>query len=545
MVPSQLKNYCPAWQNVPVPRRFMVLRRLLVLVWFGAVALAGFAGEGFVLVEPDTAPTIARPVELRDVPIERSAGGGRAFRFRDLSQSDDPTLQSLSHTLKNSRAFAQALTLLERARQQGPAPVQAWLKSAGPLPIWVIPAGGRGRGPGLYAPLPIRVVHAEKSFTASMLVVVESLDLPGKTVATPGQLNAVGLLLPMLCHEVFHAISAELFRERYLLLDLLSPMPGIPHDSPLETDPQIALKEGFAEAGELWLAQRFPADFAYPRAGSHTAQLLDLAARTMKRRIKLASRNRYIFAANGQKKDGKLKSGSTNLATEGVIASLLFTLVDHVGFADPWRNLFSALAHAAPTSFFELVTALIRENPEQAATIRRILLEYTCYTIADPAAMTQYERYYVTRKAFLIGKTGREEYLKSRAAWQAWKDAQREKIAAGAPLCEAVPQPLIVTSRQGYTLDLNDEQAARLAWHLTEFIPPEQKADGERLARMYAEKILDKRRALGTFSSVRQIEDVLPRWLVEKFHAGFRRSQTQLEKRLDDEVSRRRHLKGY
>ncbi|MBP7635442.1 hypothetical protein KBA41_14840, partial [Candidatus Ozemobacteraceae bacterium] len=175
----------------------------------------------------------------------------------------------------------------------------------------------------------------------------------------------------------------------------------------------------------------------------------------------------------------------------------------------------------------------------------RILLEYTCYTIASPDAMSRYQAYYLARKAFLVGKLPRGEYLQVRNAWQEWKDLQRQRIEAGAPIVDAVPQPLIVASKQGYTLDLNDPDRERLAWHLESFLPSGDTEAVRRLAAQYAAQIVERRSRFGMFFSVRQLDGAVPASLVTEFEAGCRAYLEKGELQLDKEISRRRVLEGY
>lgn len=498
---------------------------------------------GLVFVEPFPGPDIVRSSSLKEVRAI-NVRGGKALYFKTVDISQNPELQKIANSLNSSKAVQKSLELLEQARKLGPAPCQEWLACKTSLPVWVKNAGGKG--PGISVPLPLRIQEGNEGWDASAILMIEPLDLPGKIRVDVNELSAAGILIPMVCHEIFHLIQAELYREKYLLLDILSQMPGVPHDSPIETDPQIALKEGFAEFGEVWLAGMYKSEFTYsPGISGVRPEVVQFGWQLQKHRIKLSERNRYIFLSNGQVKDGKLKQANTDLATEGVIASLLYTLAGHSGWRDPLTPIFSAMSHTAPTSFFELISTLITENKGQSETIRRILLEFTCYTIQSADALKYYEKYYLTKKAFLVGQVKREEFEKARLAWENWKEAQRKRIASGAPLGTAVPHPLIVTTCKGYTLDLNDEMADRLTWHLEAFFPPSSSKDAPRLAQMYSQRILEKRKELGVFESVDQLDGILPQDLLTKFKAGFRRFMQLAEKKLDAEVTRRRTLKGY
>lgn len=523
------------------------MKRLFLVLFLCLNALVPvFGGTGWIFVAPLSAVPDQPATTLAEVQTV-GVRGGKAFAFREVPRGEDPRLDALRDLLASSKAWAQALEWLELARELAPAPCQEWIADEGPLPIWVVSGQAQtvsGRGPGLVSLVPLRIQRQKKSYDACRVLQVEPLQISRTVVLTPDELARSGVLLQMLCHEVFHAIQSELYRERFLYFDIFGQIAG-PHDSPKETDPQMAFREGFAEAGELLLGEKFPQEFAVRGGDGQRPEAFNFAIATFKQRQILASRNRYIFSADGRVKDGQLDAGSTDLSTEGVVASLLFTLFGHAEIPGGPKGVFRSMARYAPLTLFELVNGLMRDHPDQAQTIQRIMLEYTCYTISSAEALERYQLYYLSRRAFLGGKITREEYLRVRESWQQWKDLQRRRIEGGAPLVEAVPQPLIVATRGGYTLDLNDADRDRLAWQLEAFFPAGNEADNKRLAAQYAAQISEQRTAVGLFSSVKQLEGAVPEWLLEKFEAGFRRYLAGAEQRLDKEITKRRSLSGY
>lgn len=523
------------------------MKRVFLVLWLVFTSLLPVcAGNGWVFVTPLSKVPDQPATSLQEVQTI-AVRGGKAFAFREVSRGEDPRIDALGDLLGRSRAWKQALAWLELARDLGPAPSQEWIADDGPLPIWLVSSaleGARNHGPGLVSLVPLRIQRARKSFDACRVLQIESLKIGRNTVLSFEELAATGVLLQMLCHEVFHAIHAELYRERFLYFDILGQISG-PHDSPKETDPQLAFREGFAEAGELLLGEMFPQEFAIRGVTGLRPEAMNFAIATFKHRQVLAARNRYIFISDGRVKDGLLDAGTTDLSTEGVVASLLFTLFGHAEIPGGPKAIFRTMARYAPLTLFELVNGLMRDHSEQSATIRRIMLEYTCYTIASPQALEKYQMYYLAKKAFVGGRMPREEYLRIRQAWQQWKDLQRQRIEAGAPLVEAVPQPLVVASRDGYSLDLNDLDRDRLAWQLEPFFPKGNEQDVKRLAAQYAAQITEQRTAVGMFSSVKQLEGAIPEWLLAKLEAGFRRYLGGAEYRLNQEISKRRALAGY
>jgi len=554
------------------------------------LAIGSARAVELVFAAPRAAEGAEAVSSLRQAAVT-NVRGGRAFLFDEVAAGADERVELVRRTVTDSRAVADVLGLWERARGVAPTAVQRWLDADGPVVVWVQPAGGAGSGPALTAQVPVRVVLSDGSTADSAhLLMVADLRMPGGRTAGVADLAAAGLLVPMLCHECFHGLMADLYRERYLLFGLLGAPKGA-HDSPDETCPLAACKEGFAEAGELVLAGRHPDElYAEPAAGTVDEAVAAFARVVRQRRVELAGRNRYVFAEDGRIRDGRLDRGGRDVATEGVVASLLATVVERANLDDPWGALFQAMAAARPLTFFELVEALTAARPASAATLQRIVVEYTYDTVRSNEALERYQQYYLAKKAFVQGRLDRAAWTRARRMWQRWKDEQFEAVRSGAPLGAAVPQPLLVENAKGLGVDLNDGDVDSLAWCLEAFMPSGGGAgdaatagdaggagggasaadggasaadggasaadggasaadggvhDAARLATVYAGRIAERRATLGYFRSIDDVADAVPGWLFERFQAGRGRVERTIERRLAEAVTKRRTLAGY
>jgi hypothetical protein len=129
------------------------------------------------------------------------------------------------------------------------------------------------------------------------------------------------------------------------------------------------------------------------------------------------------------------------MATEGVVASLIYTIYGHANLENPLVTLFGTMAAHRPLSFFGFVQKLIEDNPQSAQTLQRIVLEYTYYTVNSEKAQELYRNYYLAKKEYVQKKLDKEDYHRVREIWQQWKEEQFQRIGAGAPLGAALPQP--------------------------------------------------------------------------------------------------------
>ncbi|MBF0547419.1 MAG: hypothetical protein HQM08_23460 [Candidatus Riflebacteria bacterium] len=495
-----------------------------------------------VFVTPFPADPNVQPTSLSQVKI--LGDSARVLTFRAIPPGENPQVDQIKKALEGSPAIKKALELWDLARKAAPAPCQDWIISDGPIPVWLIQGASQNVGPAISTLIPVNIQNQGKSINSSQIILLDGLKTPQNKIISVQEMLKTGLLIQMFCHEIFHGIMADLYRERFLAFNIMAQFLGGPHDLPLESDPYIAFKEGFAEASELWFSRLFKDEFALKQGIQGVSNdSLALALRLSKKRLQMLEYNRCIFSSNGTIKDGSLKSGNTDLSTEGVIGSLMYTLIANAKLRNPMGSIFSVFANNAPTNFFEFAKELMANVPENAPTIRRILLEYTCYTIYSPEAAGLYEKYYLAKKAFLMGKLDRDGYYKARTAWNQWKNEQVQKTNQGIPVNDAVPQPMIVITKEGYSVDLNDEDTGRLAWHLEAFMP-DSSTDKSKMAELYAGQIVQKRKEIRVFESIKQLEGVIPDWLFQEIATGYKRNLERLEKNLDSMISARRKLEG-
>ena len=516
----------------------------LSLMAFVAMVTELYAVE-FIFVRPLAKEGVASVQSLRQAQVV-NVRGGRAFAMEEVAPGADSRTDLVRELVQSSRAIAAVASYWDEARKVAPEASQKWISRNCPIPIWVMPDEAPPRGPGLVALVPLKVTRLNgEACECAQLLQINDLGIPGGSKVSITDMVKAKVMTPMVCHECFHGIHQDLYRQRFLLLDLLGSPSGA-HDSPDETDGFMALKEGFAEAGELILGEQFP-DEIYGEADTELAhEVLAFADKTKKRRISLAKRNRYVFSEDGRIRNGELDEGQKDMATEGVVASLIYTIFGHANLAEPLDKIFRTMASHSPLSFFEFVEKLIKDNEVHSKTLQRIILEYTYYTVNSEKAQELYRNYYLAKKQYVQKKLDKEAYHRVREIWQQWKNEQFERIRAGAPFGAALPQPLLIETKEGYGADLNDKDVDSLAWCLESFMGEKANPDeARRKAELYAARIAKRREELGFITSLEELTDILPNWLVETFQAGRNRALRKIESRLDETVTKRRTLAGY
>jgi hypothetical protein len=266
----------------------------LLILALGAMA-PGLLAVEFIFVRP-LVKDVVFPKSLRDAQVV-NVRGGRAFAMEEVAIGSDSRVDLVRDLVASSKAVAQVSKYWDDARRMAPEATQKWISRDCPVPVWVMPDSAPPRGPGLVALVPLKVRRLDGSaIECAQLMQINDLQIPGGFEVTVADLVKAKLMAPMFCHECFHGIHQDLYRERYLLLDLLG-SPGGAHDSPDETDTFMALKEGFAEAGELILGEQYPDEIYGEPAGSLAPEVLAFAKKTKKRRISLAKRQSLCLFA--------------------------------------------------------------------------------------------------------------------------------------------------------------------------------------------------------------------------------------------------------
>lgn len=286
-------------------------------------------------------------------------------------------------------------------------------------------------------------------------------------------------LLDLLCsHEIAHAAMFEAYGA---VFDAMSQTKkSVSHYFDSITTGQYALIEGWAEAVCAWV--------------DPAGKLRKKAAAEAKKALKTD----YYFDANDKlrqdhfiwidpkKKDGRLKNGSQILATEGIVASILFQLLSNRKLIQPEEKILTLMATQQPRDLRALIRAWTQKYPNEAETILRIVLETTRYACMDRQVAKAYTAYRAARNAFISRKGSKKAFMEAKRYYEGRKEKAFQAALHGEdPFAATGPQ--LEFYGPGYFGDLNLVDAKTLVNECG--LDPED-----------AEKIIEAREKTGYFA---------------------------------------------
>ncbi|MBW7874530.1 MAG: hypothetical protein H3C47_00920 [Candidatus Cloacimonetes bacterium] len=272
-------------------------------------------------------------------------------------------------------------------------------------------------------------------------------------------------LKAVIAHEIFHGIMGDLYGDEIFLVKASSTS-NRGHDSHLVTDEFLAFLEGVAEAMEIAVARQFPEEVSQSfsdATGLNPSQAMLLQG-FIKRRIRLAGENRFVFANDGASLDGMVDEPATLLKTEGNVASLFYRVMFRSGIEDSLQKCLVVLGHHKPHNMIEFMKAFAKMYPSDAKNVIRQFLESTYYVTVDPGAAELYKRSYLDSKAFKQGRIKKEDTFGSRDSWKSFKENLFESVLQGKlAIDNNLPSPYPISdTNQFFQLDLNTSDAQEI-----------------------------------------------------------------------------------
>jgi len=244
----------------------------------------------------------------------------------------------------------------------------------------------------------------------------------------PGRIANDTLDLAFL-HENSHGIMYDLYGGRFAQI----PRPSDNgHDGPVISDRGLAWVEGWAEAFEALYGPANP----LLKAGRIDPAAYGLAEFQLTRQDPVR-REAYIWDADVPKRSGILKTGAQLIATEGVVAAVVYDLLTSRAIADPFGKLCVTMVSRHPMDVIELVRGFMSAYPADARTAARIFLENTRYATASNEARGLYHAYYQAKKAYVQKRIDAQAFAAARDAYVRHKEAVFARVMADPALLSA------------------------------------------------------------------------------------------------------------
>lgn len=243
------------------------------------------------------------------------------------------------------------------------------------------------------------------------------LVIPTDSEAFQGGMNDSSAASVM-AHEVGHMIMDQTYETPNY------PKTGYAgaHAKNSVTDEGFAISEGWAEAVETIANKDRLADSTSWRVQSQ----------------KNIAENKYIFKNQGVvtgTNDGILKTGSEQLSTEGVNASLFYKMLTDNRIQSSYQKVLDVFESSKPQTYRDFLKSYIDKYPEDRSQVVKQFLENTKYTTVDSSATARFKALHDAEQAWKTtpGDAALEAaYKQQLAEYSQWKEqAYKQTVVDG------------------------------------------------------------------------------------------------------------------
>ncbi|HNW34504.1 MAG TPA: hypothetical protein PKM25_06200 [Candidatus Ozemobacteraceae bacterium] len=251
------------------------------------------------------------------------------------------------------------------------------------------------------------------------------LVIPTDSEAFQGGMNDSSAASVM-AHEVGHMIMDQTYETPNY------PKTGYAgaHAKNSVTDEGFAISEGWAEAIET-IANK---------------DRLDNSTSWRVQSQKNIAENKYIFKNQGVvsgANDGILKTGTDQLSTEGVNASLFYKMLTDNHIQAPYQKVLDVFENSKPQTYRDFLKSYVEKYPEDRSQVIKNFLEDTKYTTVDSTATTRYKALHDAEQAWQNAPADQQpaleaSYKQQLAEYNQWKEQAYQQTVVDGKIDRAV-----------------------------------------------------------------------------------------------------------
>lgn len=249
------------------------------------------------------------------------------------------------------------------------------------------------------------------------------LVIPADSEAFQGGMNDSSAA-SVVAHEVGHMIMDQTYETPNY------PKTGYAgaHAKNSVTDEGFAYSEGWAEAVET-LANK---------------DRLDNSSSWRVQSQKNIAENNYVFKNQGVvsgANDGILKTGSEQLSTEGVNASLFYKMLTDNRIQSSYQKVLDVFESSKPQNYRDFLQSYVERYPEDRSHVIKQFLENTKYSTVDSTATSRYKALFDAEQAWKSspGDASLEAaYKQQLASYNQWKDQTYKQTVVDGKIDRAV-----------------------------------------------------------------------------------------------------------
>jgi len=352
----------------------------------------------------------------------------------------------------------------------------------------------------------------------------------------------------VLVHELFHGIHGDLTAGHPLARPSKS---KVGHDAHIVSDRYLAFAEGWAEMSEAWSGEANPV-FDNSAGDSPALPFLLGRQRPIRHNRYVQERFQKFVVTDSARRRARIKNGAQMVASEGVVASVLYQLVTHDKVPEALHLAFRCLYEENPDTLPALVAGMAARASDER-TRRSILLTYlhaTRFATASVEARQAYQRADAAGLAFLAAKNQGTDAARieaaaaaaraAEAAYEELADALAERVLAGElPLDAAVGPEL-------WFEGLREDGGKPFRFDVNTVLPHQLLDIG--FSEVGALALVEARDRTGALVDIRALAEVLPaedfgplRELRQAHHDGQLDGLQALEAMMETRRMERRH----
>lgn len=279
-----------------------------------------------------------------------------------------------------------------------------------------------------------RILHASPDF---ILVT----DLSNQTWKQALENDLLDILVG---HEVAHAAMFECMGPAF---DSLAGSYRGAHVTTTVSHPGFALLEGWAEAVQAWID---PA--AARRAKGRKAREAGVSDFYLDSQDDIRQET-YLWV-DARAKDGRLRNASQMMATEGIVATLLYKILASRAIAGAPEKLLTVMVYDRPQSFPDLVRGYLKRFPGDRSTLLRIVLETTRYRTMSRPVAEAYQAYRNARARQTSRQADAATLQAAKRVYETAKEKAFRQAMDGADIFVDLGPALRIYGA-GYEFDLN------------------------------------------------------------------------------------------
>lgn len=484
---------------------------------------------------------IAAELDGNGKPKKEVINGTNRLAFRELTDSETKSFESIIQLFKNSQVIKKALELRWEARSY------TSILSAGKLgvedrasdPFYVVLGWSENTLEASPDPAVIYSGDAGPIFSSVRLIVTGLGPVPFSSLTSIPFISET-----IIMHEIMHCVQFETMGSEQLInAQMASTSMNVQaHKIYLQTDMPRAFMEGFAEAFERIAGELVKVDFKkifddFVAAGPGTLSLEQfeflrdkILAEELRRQAWI--REDYFGAFDFIGQSGSVvKYGRDILNSEGVVATTLYNFLMHSDVNSVYSKMIATIVKNHPSTLVDFFTAFGKEFPDDRNIASAVFIRQTLGVTRNPLTMNLFKSW----RESIVGSASSSTVVTQ--AKQRYDDAIGKEVALlryDPVLNSLLNKPLKINTKDlgrhypPFSIDLNQDSLVVLTMIIKDTVAHYEEIGMESVVKdikgredAQAQAIINQREALHNLGSLNDLDGILDANFLKILRSNF------------------------